>query len=286
MTISKQLKARAACTLVGLSLLFSLLPPVSAQSKLEAVPISFTFAEKGFTGEKSHKLEAFEYIPVKWNNKVIVMSHGSTGGKPDAIKASIQYKAIASEATRNGYVFVVYMRKGRGKSEGDFTEETGKCDFGSLRREQAEAEAQLEQVIEQVKVKHTVQKVILMGHSRGGFLSSTYAAKKPESVLAVVNLAGAWSAACENKNNNMGRKDLEESSNKFAPQFWAYFDADTYFMADKFNDPGYVALSRIAMGKVTMRTFDAEGMSDGHATPTFKPKAWAAVFFPMLAEIK
>lgn len=257
-----------------------------AQVKLEAVPINFKFTEKGFIGEKTYKLEAFEYTPATLNSKVIVMSHGSTGGKPDAIKASIQYRAIATEATRNGYVFVVYMRKGRGNSEGDFTEESGKCDFGSLRREQAEAEAQLTQVIEQVKAKHSVQKVVLMGHSRGGYLSATYAAKRPESVQAVVNLAGVWSAACEGKNGGQSRRDLEESAVKFAPQFWAYFEGDTYFMGDKFNDPEYQWFSKTVASHVNFQKFEQDGMPDGHATPIFKPKVWAASFFPALNNIK
>jgi pimeloyl-ACP methyl ester carboxylesterase len=137
-----------------------------------------------------------------------------------------------------------------------------------------------------VKAKHSVQKVVLMGHSRGGYLSATYAAKKPESVLAVVNLAGVWSAACEGKNGGQSRRDLEESANKFAPQFWAYFEGDTYFMGDKFNDADYSWFNKTVSNRVIFQKFEQEGMTDGHATPTFKPKAWAALFFPALNNLK
>jgi dienelactone hydrolase len=277
---------KATLSFFAFSLLLTSATIAQAQTKLEPVPTTFTYSDKGFTGDKKYRLDGFEYTPATWNNKVIVMSHGSTGGKPDAIKAVIQYKAIAAEAVKNGYVFVVYMRKGRGSSEGDFTEETGKCDYGSLRREQKEAEEQLTQVIEQVKAKHSVAKVVLMGHSRGGWLSATYAAKKPESVLAVVNLAGVWSAACEGKNGGQSRRDLEESATKFSPQFWAYFDSDTYFMGDKFNDAEYGWFTKTVADKVTFKRFDAEGMTDGHATPTFKPKAWASAYFPALNNLK
>ena len=40
--------------------------------------------------------------------------------------------------------------------------------------------AQLEQVIRQVTEKYRVSKVVLMGHSRGGFLSSIFAGRHPD----------------------------------------------------------------------------------------------------------
>ena len=139
--------------------------------------LQLVFNHSSLTDGKEIRLETFEYIPANWNGKVIVMSHGSTGGHDKAIKTSTRFLNISKFALDNGYVFVVYMRKGRGKSEGDFTEETGRCDYGSLTREIGEAEAQLEQVVRQVSEKFRVPKVILMGHSRGGFLSSVYAGR-------------------------------------------------------------------------------------------------------------
>ncbi len=247
---------------------------------------SFNFIDDDLTAGKVIHLEGFQYRPFNWNGRVILMSHGSTGGRADAIKPSAKFLNISKEALANGYAFVVYMRKGRGNSEGTFTEESGKCDKSSLRMEQKEAELQLEQVIEQVKKSFSVNKIILMGHSRGGYLSATYAAKKPESVLAVVNLAGAWSAVCETKNGGLGRTDLEDSAKKFKPQFWAYYDSDSYFATNRFNDQDYIWFSSIAeTNGLTFKRFSNEGMPDGHATPTYKPSAWASLFFPKLNEI-
>jgi len=248
---------------------------------------TFEFLDAQLTGGQPIRLEAFEYRPANWNGKVVVMSHGSTGGKREVVKATFKFLNIAKEATGNGYVFVTYMRKGRGNSEGAFTEETGRCDKSTLLQERKEAELQLAQVIEQTRKKYGVAKVILMGHSRGGFLSATYAAKNPESVLAVVNLAGAWSAWCEGKNGNQGRLELEEAAKRYQPQFWAYFDKDTYFAEDRFNDPDYRWFTETAARHgVTFGRFDPEGMSDGHATPTYKPGTWARAFFPKLNALK
>ncbi len=253
-----------------------------ASQAMAQTEISFTFTHPTLSNGAALQLEAYEYPPEKWNGHVILMSHGSTGGKTSNIKASAKYLNISKFANANGYVFVTYMRKGRGKSEGEFTEETGRCDFASLSNELSEAEAQLQQVIEQVMHRYKVQKLILMGHSRGGLLSSAYAAKHPEKISAVVNLAGAWSAACENR-SGFGRYNLEQSATKFPTQLWAYFENDSYFGNNKFNDWDYAWLSKTAkVNQLIFKKYGDQGMPDGHSTPTYKPKEWAADFFPSL----
>lgn len=261
-------------------ILLILLACVDAQAQ---TPLWLTFSHPELTEGKPIQLEAFEYRPKSWNGKVILMSHGSTGGKDSGIKASIKYLNISKQALASGYVFIAWMRKGRGQSEGRFTEETGRCDPSSLKRELLEAEEQLQQVIAQVQARHGVGKLILMGHSRGGFLSSMYAAKHPEQILGVVNLAGVWSAFCERKSGNYNRQQFEQSAASFPRQFWLYFEKDSYFASDRFDDPDYAALSRIAAsGGLIFRQFGAEGMPDGHQTPTFKPEVWAPEIFPLL----
>jgi pimeloyl-ACP methyl ester carboxylesterase len=260
-------------------ILLSLALSTAAMGQTE---ISFVFKDPSFTDGATLQLEAYEYKPEKWNGQVILMSHGSTGGKKTAIKATAKYLNISKYANENGYIFVTYMRKGRGKSEGEFTEETGRCDFGSLSNELSEAEAQLHQVIEQVVQRYKVQKLVLMGHSRGGLLSSAYAGKHPEKVFAVINLAGAWSAACENR-AGFGRYNLEHSATKFRPQLWAYFENDSYFSNNKFNDWDYAWLLRTAnANQLIFKKYGDQGMPDGHSTPTYKPKDWATDFFPIL----
>jgi pimeloyl-ACP methyl ester carboxylesterase len=253
-----------------------------AYQAIAQTELSITFAHSTLSNGVELQLEAYEYRPEKWNGHVILMSHGSTGGKTSNIKTSAKYLNISKFANANGYVFVTYMRKGRGKSDGEFTEETGKCDTGNLNRELSEAEAQLQQVAEQVMRRHKVNQLILMGHSRGGFLSSMYASKHPEQISAVINLAGAWSAACENR-SGFGKYNLEQSAKIFRPQLWAYFENDSYFSSNKFNDSDYVWLSKTAEdNRLVFKKYGDQGMPDGHSTPTYKPKDWAADFFPIL----
>lgn len=265
---------------------FSLFFSFSLNFALAQNTIAFDFSDPVLTEGKSIKLEAFEYKPFNWNGKVVLMSHGSTGGKQEVIKNSLKYLNVSREMTNAGYIFITYMRKGRGNSEGGFTEETGRCDRTNLQREHREAELQIAQVIDQVKQKYKVSKLILMGHSRGGFLSSTYAGKNPESVMAVVNLAGAWSAACENKNNGFGKSLLEASAKNFKKQLWAYFENDSYFSPEKFNDADYLGLRSVAdTNGLKFEKFTSAGVADGHGTPILKPFVWTKTFMPLLNEL-
>ncbi len=252
-------------------------------------PITFTFTDEKYTDNKPIKLEGFEYVPKNPNGKVIVFLHGSVGGSTDQriIKESIKFLNTSKYALDNGYTFVPFMRKGRGKSEGDFTEEIEKCGWGSTQRQIDEAERQVSQVLEQVRAKYGVQKVILMGHSRGGFMSAVYAGKHPEQVTAVVNLAGVWNAACEYKGGgNASHIMLEEAAKKFKNQLWAYFEYDTYFMSDTFNDPNYEWLSKTAKENgLVFQVFPSVPPRDGHDTPTWFPKEWATTYFPKLNEM-
>ena len=277
---SKKGRANIVSVLIWLTII------IFFSSTAFAAEITFKFSDSNLTENQSFSLEGHEYLPKQWNGKVILMSHGSTGGNNSAVKTSLKFVNISKIATDNGYIFVTYMRKGRGKSEGKFTEETGRCDYGSLTREVSEAEAQLRQVLQQVKDKHRVSKVILMGHSRGGFLSSVYASKNPGEVQAVVNLAGAWSAVCEGKNGGFARQALEEAAKKFKPHFWAYFENDSYFATGKLGDKDYIWFKKMAEeNRVTLKVFSDAGRSDGHQAPTWAPKEWADFFFPLMEEL-
>lgn len=257
-------------------------------SNFAQTEFTFTVKDDKVTDGKSIKLQAFEYKPANSNGKVIIFSHGSVGGTTDqrAIKSPIKFLNTSKFALDNGYTFVTFMRKGRGASEGEFTEERGRCGWGETQRELNEAEVQLEQVIQQVKERYGVQKVILMGHSRGGFLSTTYAAKHPEQVQAVVNLAGVWNAACQGKDNYAAKVGLEEAAKKFKPQLWAYFEYDSYFAGDTFNDYNYEWFKKLTSENgITFKVFSAGNRKDGHEAPVWIPKEWATEYFPKLNEL-
>lgn len=233
------------------------------------------------------KLEGYLYEPQNSNGKTVLMSHGSTGGKREAIAESIKYLGIGRMLSREGYRVLTYMRKGRGKSEGVFIEESGRCDRRSLEAEVADAYPQMQQVVEQVRQRYSADKLILMGHSRGGFLSTYFAARHPDLVLASVNLAGVWSAFCETKNGGFSRAVMDDAAGRFKNNFWAYFENDSYFAADRFNDANYDWLSSTAAKHgIVFKKYTQNGMPDGHSTPTWKPETWRADVVQWLAPLR
>lgn len=232
------------------------------------------------------KLEGYLHEPANYNGKTILMSHGSTGGKKENISESIKYLRIGKIVTQEGYRMVTYMRKGRGQSEGVFSEESGRCDRTSLANEVADAYPQMQQVVDQVRRRFSSDKLILMGHSRGGFLSTYFAAQNPDKVIASINFAGVWSAFCENRNNGFSHDALNDAASKFKNNYWAYFENDSYFAVNTFNDPNYewMAMTAAKHG-ITFKKFPQNGMPDGHSTPTWKPETWQTDVLPWLKNV-
>lgn len=246
-------------------------------------PMKFEYKDPSSPNDAPILLEAYVYEPATPNGKTILFSHGSTGGKKESIKETIKFMRIGKLVSDNGYRMVVYMRKGRGASEGVFVEESGKCDRDSLNAEVADAYPQMDQVVEQIRKKYKTEKIILMGHSRGGFLSTLYAAKNPEKISASVNFAGVWSAFCENRNGGFSHEVLSNSAAKFKNLYWAYFENDSYFAANTFNDPNYDWMSSTASKNgITFKKYPVSDMKDGHLTPTWRPEVWASDVMPWL----
>lgn len=228
-------------------------------------------------GATTYKLETAIFHPAKANGQFVIFNHGSTGGNAKFAKISYApvVPPIARMLTDGGFTVVMWMRKGRGTSEGDFTEETGSCAYGKLIGEQQEAYDQLGQVVSQVKKQFGVQKVILMGHSRGGYLSATYAAAHPDEVSHVVNLSGVWSAFCEKK-SGLNHEKIKIAAQGFKPQYWVYAERDTYFDDDRFGDPDYRWLSSTAEeNTIAFKKIGSAGFEDGHSAPLSRPDLWA-----------
>jgi pimeloyl-ACP methyl ester carboxylesterase len=237
----------------------------------------FTYTEKAtFGSDTPIKLEVVAYEPIKWNGKIVVINHGSTGiGHAGSaydekkVKKTVKFVKVGPALVAKGYRVFVLMRKGRGNSEGRFSEEDARtCSWGDQIRGVEEAEPQLDQFVDWVRTEYKVAKVIVMGHSRGGFLSAYYSERHPEKVIHTVNISGGWTTACEYR-NNMTHKMLEESGGKFKNQTWIYATKDSYFSDGDTSDYAEIAAkSGVAFIKLETTT------GDGHAYATANPKLW------------
>lgn len=238
----------------------------------------FTYTEQGLFGSKNEiKLEILESEPVKWNGKIVVLNHGSTGRGHGAngydekrIKNTVKFTKIVTSLTEQGFKTFVLMRKGRGNSEGTFTEEDDKaCSWGDQMRGVQEAEPQIDQFVDWVRKEYKVDKVIMMGHSRGGFLSSYYSSKHSDKVEHAVNISGGWTTVCENK-NSMTYQMLNKSSSAFKNQTWVYSNKDTYFTDQQIE--GYKQVAD--KSGIQFIYLDNTSQADGHSFAPANPKLW------------
>lgn len=253
---------------------------ITAEAEIAVKPVQeqrwFTYAEKAvFGADTLIRLEVLATEPVVWNGKVVVINHGSTGrghgsnGYDESrVKTPVKFVRLAPALAARGYRVFVLMRKGRGNSAGSFTEEDARtCGWADQMRGVEEAEPQLDQFVDWLRQEYKIDRLIVMGHSRGGYLSSYYSARHPDKVAFAVNISGGWTTACEAK-NNMTHRMLAESS-AFKRQAWVYATKDSYFSEADLAD--YADLA--AKGGINFVRLETTS-GDGHAFATSNPQLW------------
>jgi len=267
-----------SCRLLALLVLLGFSISAGAQSTAKPVQEQrwFTYAEKAMFGAATPiRLEVLASEPEVWNGKVVVINHGSTGRRHGSngydesrVKTPVKFVRLAPALAARGYRVFVLMRKGRGNSAGSFTEEDARtCNWADQMRGVEEAEPQLDQFVDWLRQEYKVDRLIVMGHSRGGYLSSYYSARHPDKVAFAVNISGGWTTACEAK-NNMTHRMLAESS-AFKRQTWVYSTKDSYFSEADLAD--YVDLA--AKGGINFIRLETTS-GDGYAFATSNPLLW------------
>lgn len=259
--------------------LYATLADAQAPSKVVQEQRWFEYTEKSaFGGGTPIKLEVLASEPAQWNGKIVVINHGSTGRghgsngfDESRVKTPVKFVKVGPALVAKGYRVFVLMRKGRGNSEGKFTEEDARtCSLSDQMRGVAEAEPQLDQFVDWLRVEYKVDKVIVMGHSRGGFLSSYYSARHPDKVAYAVNISGGWTTVCETK-NNMTHNMLKDSGSNFKHQSWIYADKDTYFSDRDLSDYEEIA-AKAGINFIKLETT----AGDGHAFVSANPQLWVS----------
>lgn len=215
------------------------------------------YEEKGLFWHEKLELETIVYPAFNPNGKVVIWQHGSVMRR-EQIPVTHRLMRIANEFNSRGYTFVVWMRKGRGQSQGTADEYTGRdCEVSYIEQTLKGTESQTSQVISQLRRQYKFDKAILIGHSRGGMISAYYASQNPNDVEAVINLAGGYALPCDSRNGGNSRS-IYERATKFKKQKWIYFDSDPFFDA----------VSMKYIKELTAKThIDLVKLRGNHATP-------------------
>jgi pimeloyl-ACP methyl ester carboxylesterase len=154
------------------------------------------------------RLMTYVYRPLKNDrHEVVLFSHGSTGGLARSPKEPGAGNApppiVVQFFVSRGYTVVAPMRRGRGESTGTYVEECsvyiGQCTVAdqvplgerAIREALLDTDAVIDQLVRGRLVPRE-SKILLVGHSRGGFLSLILAGERPTLIKGVINFAGGW----------------------------------------------------------------------------------------------
>ena len=205
-----------------------------------------------------------------------VLSHGSSDGVDP--RMTITMEGEVRWLRDQGYAVLVPMRRGRGASDGVYAE-ANCCDpvTGAPR----DCAAGLAQAVEDLRTaigfgrqRQGVRPgpVLLMGQSRGGFLSIVYAGLHPADVSGVISMVGGWTAEWCNGAFNTERL-AKAGAGARAPQLWLHADNDRYYGADHIrgNHAAFTAAGGLAALHMLTRV-----PHDGHRLVAY-PDRWTGV---------
>src|ERR1043166_2798662 len=185
-------------------------------------------------GRTEASLETYVYAPGgtgPW--PIVLLSQGAGGNAP---KESTTWSNEARYFISKGYVVIGTMRRGRGRSTGVSLESEEKnCDLASWDPGLDAAFRDVDAVIDYAKSLSyaDASRIVLVGMSRGGFLSIAYAAegRSNANVRAVINFVGGWVAQAEDRcpsDFNLVRF-ARYGAETDVPTLWLYGAGDRFY---------------------------------------------------------
>ena len=226
-----------------------------------------TYAREGLLVPSSIKLEATLYKPAGDGPfPLVIFNHGSTGeGRIPRDKTDNPY-GFGANLVKKGMALLVPMRRGRGKSEGQYRE-TYECTLHHSELGIRYASESLDAVYDFLKAQSWVDrgKIILSGNSRGGILSVIYAAGRFEAAIGVVNFVGGWvSDDCSSEAavdiNEVLFAEAGKKTN--IPHLFLYGTRDSFYRISSVKN--YAERFRRAGGIVEFKLYDMDVGANGH----------------------
>ena len=243
--------------------------------------------------------------PVKNDRReVVFFSHGSTGAlavSPIEPAGDGPPRGLVHFFVSRGYTIVWPFRRGRGTSTGTYMEECGTIVGDCTIAQQmaltepglASALADNYAVIDQVvtgKLAPRDAKLLLVGQSRGGFLSLIMAGERPSQVKGVVNFAGGWqsmpprlsAAEVQERLDVQGRPLIRAAKKSIAPTFWIYAARDPNYAEG--TPQSLLRLWKDAGGKSELLFIEQHALPNPHAA-LGNPALWSTQVDAFLASL-
>jgi dienelactone hydrolase len=164
---------------------------------------------------------------------LLVLSHGTCRNPRQRAGTRLRYDAQSWEFVSMGFAVVIPMRRGYGHSEGEYAESEGLCNNSHFYEAGLESARDLRATVEYVSALPGIdrERLVLAGHSSGGFASLILASQGVPGVRGVINFAGGRGSSA--RQNCSPDKLIEACAlagrTTRVPSLWIYAQNDTYF---------------------------------------------------------
>jgi len=206
-------------------------PSVPLDERLIRIPMTV----RRPAGIQTLSLEATLYQPAgRGPFPLVVLSHGTPReARQRRAMGRLRFNAQGWEFVSLGFAVVIPMRRGYGHSEGDYAEEEGFCDRALFYEAGMESAQDLLATVRYLSSLPFIDphRIVLAGHSSGGFASLALASKGFPGLVGVINFAGGRGSM---KEKNCSPANLVAACARFGrtsrvPTLWLYAENDTYF---------------------------------------------------------
>jgi dienelactone hydrolase len=206
------------------------IPSVPLNEKVIRIPM--TVSRTG--GVQRLTLEATLYRPPGPGPfPLLVLSHGTSRDPRERVGERLRYDAQSWKFVSMGFAVVIPMRRGYGHSGGDYAEGEGLCDHSHFYAAGLESARDLRATVEYISYLPSIdpQRLVLVGHSSGGFASLILASQGLPGVRGVINFAGGRGSS---ERQNCSPDKLVEACGLAGrttrvPTLWVYAQNDSYF---------------------------------------------------------
>jgi len=190
---------------------------------------------------------------------LVVMNHGSPADSEE--RPSMErprFPAISSYFVSRGYVVVLPLRRGYGKTGGRWAEEYGSCEAPDYAGAGLQTAADIQAAIYYMRTQPFVapDRAIVVGHSAGGWGTLALSSLNPPGVPAMIDFAGGRGGHQPVPGGVCGPDFLVAAAGKFGatarvPLLWITTENDSFFeprlvrrMVRAYNGAGGHALHR------------------------------------------